>query len=109
MEPRELETLLAKVGGKYKLVTLFQKRMRELQRGLPRLTETDSTNLWDIVSKETMENKVDLIMGVEAEHMRKELAQREAEELAESERKGDKGGDKGEKAKLPKPAEAKAD
>ena len=105
MEPRELETLLAKVGGKYKLVTLFQKRMRELQRGLPRLTETESTNLWDIVSKEVMENKVDLIMGVEAETMRKELAQREAEELAESERKGEKG----EKGKLPKPAEAKAE
>ena len=32
MEPKELETLLAKVGGKYKLVTLYQKRMRELQR-----------------------------------------------------------------------------
>ncbi|HYG76726.1 MAG TPA: hypothetical protein VEK08_17105 [Planctomycetota bacterium] len=107
MEPRELETLLAKVGGKYKLVTLFQKRMRELQRGLPRLAESESTNLWDIVSREVLETKVDLVMGAEAEQMRKELAQREAEELAESERKGEK--EKGEKAKLPKPAEAKAE
>ena len=99
MEAHELEKLLAKVGGKYKLVTLYQKRMRELQRGLPRLVETDSTNLWDIVSQEIFENKVDLIMGVEAEQMRKEIAQRETEELAEAEAKG----------KLPKPAEAKAE
>lgn len=99
MEAHELEKLLAKVGGKYKLVTLFQKRMRELQRGLPRLVESESTNLWDIVSKEIFDNKVDLIMGVEAEQMRKELAQRESEELAEAEAKG----------KLPKPAETKAE
>ena len=98
MEANELENLLAKVGGKYKLVTLYQKRMRELQRGLPRLVESESPNLWDIVSKEIFGNKVDLVMGVEAEQMRKELAQRESEELAEAEAKG----------KLPKPAEAKA-
>src|SRR5262245_51082656 len=99
MEARELESLLAKVGGKYKLVTLFQKRMRELQRGLPRLVESESTNLWDVVSKEVFDNKVDLVMGSEAEQMRKELAQRESEELAEAEAKG----------KLPKPAaEAKS-
>lgn len=99
MEAHELEKLLAKVGGKYKLVTLFQKRMRELQRGLPRLVEHESTNLWDVVSKEVFDNKVDLVMGAEAEQMRKEIAQRETEELAEAEAKG----------KLPKPAEAKAE
>lgn len=91
MEPKELETLLAKVGGKFKLVTLFQKRMRELQRGLPKLIEGDSTNLWEVVGREVMENKCDLIMGEEAEQMRKELAAREAEELAESEAKSGKG------------------
>jgi DNA-directed RNA polymerase subunit K/omega len=99
MEAKELESLLAKVGGKYKLVTLFQKRMRELQRGLPRLVETDALNPWDVVAKEIMDSKVDLIMGEEAEQMRKEVAQREVEELAEAEKKG----------KLPKPAEVKAE
>ena len=99
MEAKELESLLAKVGGKYKLVTLFQKRMRELQRGLPRLIETDATNPWDVVAKEISDGKVDLIMGEEAEQMRKEVAQREVEELAEAEKKG----------KLPKPVEVKAE
>ena len=98
MEARELELLLAKVGGKYRLVTLYQKRMRELQRGLPRLVLLDSTNNWDVVSKEIMDSKVDLIMGEEAEVMRKELAAREAEEAGE-------GAAKGEQPKLPKAAE----
>ncbi|HLX60346.1 MAG TPA: DNA-directed RNA polymerase subunit omega [Planctomycetota bacterium] len=106
MEPRQLEELLNKVGGKYKLVTLFQKRMRELQRGMPRLVNIDSTNLWDVVSKEIMESKVDLIMGEEADQMRKELALRESEE-AEKADKADK--NKAREAKEAKALEAKAD
>ena len=86
MEPKELENLLGKVGGKYKLVTLYQKRMRELQRGLPRLVPSETGNLWDIVSTEIMTSKVDLAVGEEAEHMRRELALREAEE-AEGDKK----------------------
>ncbi|HYF48922.1 MAG TPA: DNA-directed RNA polymerase subunit omega [Planctomycetota bacterium] len=104
MEAKELQDLLKKVGGKYKLVTLYQKRMRELQRGLPRLTDVESGNMWEIVSKEIMTSKVDLIMGEEAEHMRKELALREAaEEENEKRLKGE-----GAKAEAPK-AEAKAE
>jgi DNA-directed RNA polymerase subunit K/omega len=87
MEAQELEKLLAKVGGKYKLVTLFQKRMRELQRGLPRLAEApDGCSLWEVVAHEIRSNKVDLVMGEDAEQMRKELAAREAEEAAEAAR-----------------------
>ena len=91
MEPKELELLLNKVGGKYKLVTLYQKRMRELQRGLPRLVSSETGNLWEIVSNEIMTSKVDLIMGEEADQMRKELALREAEDNAEAEKKGKRG------------------
>ena len=86
MEPKQLEDLLNKVGGKYKLVTLFQKRMRELQRNMPKLVVTDSTNLWDITSEEIMQAKVDLVMGEEADEMRKELALREAEENEKAEK-----------------------
>src|SRR4029079_4241836 len=86
----QLEQLLNKVGGKFKLVTLFQKRMRELQRNMPKLVLTDSNNLWEIVSQEIMQSKVDLIMGEEADAMRKELALREAEE-AEKSKKSEKG------------------
>lgn len=87
MEPKELESLLNKVGGKYKLVTLYQKRMRELQRGLPRLVPSETGNPWDIVSREIMTSKVDLVMGEEADSMRRELALREAEDNADAERK----------------------
>jgi DNA-directed RNA polymerase subunit K/omega len=106
MEAKELEQLLAKVGGKYKLVTLYQKRMRELQRGMPRLVEgMTEGSMWDVVSKEIMTSKVDLLMGEEAETMRKELALREAEELADAESKN-----KRERMEAPKapPAEAPA-
>jgi DNA-directed RNA polymerase subunit K/omega len=105
MEPKELEQLLAKVGGKYKLVTLYQRRMRELQRGMPRLVEGNEGTMWDVVSKEIMTNKVNLLMGEEAEAMRKDLALREAEELADAEAKG-----KRERMEAPKapPAEAPA-
>jgi hypothetical protein len=96
MEPKELEGLLNKVGGTFKLVTLYQKRMRELQRGLPRLADTTSLSLWDIVTQEIMESKVDLIMGEEADQMRKELALREAEESEKAD-KADKA-DRAEKA-----------
>lgn len=86
MEAQEIEGLLNKVGGKFKLVTLYQKRMRELQRGLPKLVEIDSLDMWEVVAKEINTSKVDLIMGVEAEQMRKDLAARGAEEVAEAEK-----------------------
>lgn len=100
MDTKELEDLQAKLGGKYKLVTLYQKRLRELQRGMPKLTETTAQDPWDIVTHEIMSGKVDLIMGEEAEQMRKEIALREAEE-------GEKEGDKREKK--PKQIEAKGE
>jgi|ERR1043165_4502701 DNA-directed RNA polymerase subunit omega len=86
MEPKQLEELLNKVGGKYKLVTLFMKRMRELQRGMPKLVAVESQSLWDVVSKEIMDSKVDLVMGEEADTMRKELALRESEEAEKAEK-----------------------
>ena len=91
MEPKELESLLHKVGGKFKLVTLFQKRMRERQRNMPMLVAMpENSSIWDVVTAEIMESKVDLIMGDEAELMRKEIVAREAEEAAAEESKGKK-------------------
>lgn len=104
METKELEDLQAKVGGKYKLVTLYQKRLRELQRGLPRLADGTTPDPWDTVYSEVMSGKVDLVMGEEAEQMRKEIALREAEEGGgDDKEKGDKG------KREPKQLEAKAE
>ncbi|MCZ7645710.1 MAG: hypothetical protein M5U26_10570 [Planctomycetota bacterium] len=76
--------ILHKCGGTYKAVVLFQKRLRELVRGLPPLVETkgdQELDLWDAVAREILSSKVDLIMGEEAERMRREQAAREADEL----------------------------
>lgn len=81
MEPGMMDKLVIKVGGKYRLVCLFQKRMRELVRGLPPLVETEGgEDLWDLAAREISEGKVELVMGEEAERMRRDLALREAEE-----------------------------
>ena len=87
MQPHMLDKLLAKVGGKYKLVSLYQKRIRELVRGLPPLVETDGLDNWQIVSREILEGKVELITGEEGDRMRREQAARESEELAALESK----------------------
>ena len=57
---------------------------------MPRLVPSETGNLWEIVSKEIMTSKVDLAVGEEADHMRRELALREAEE-AEGDKKGKRG------------------
>ena len=89
MDPKMMDSLLAKVGGKFKLVTLYQKRTRELMRGMPPLVETEGMNSLEVVGREILEGKVELIVGEEAEKMRRELAARESEELAALEhRKG---------------------
>ena len=89
MDPKTMDSLLARVGGKFKLVTLYQKRARELMRGMPPLVETEGLNSLEIVAKEILEGKVELITGEEAEKMRRELAVRESEEIAALEhRKG---------------------
>ena len=93
MDPKMQDRLLAKVGGKFKLAVLIQKRMRELVRGMPPLAlHDDPTDLWGIVSKEIMEDKVDLITGEAAEKIRREIAVREAEELEAKEARESKDG-----------------
>lgn len=87
MEPEVLDKLLTKVGGKFKLVALYQKRMRELVRGLPPLIESQNMDPWDITTREIMNNKAELIVGEEAERIRKEQAAREAEEAASADKK----------------------
>jgi DNA-directed RNA polymerase subunit K/omega len=81
MEPHLLEQLLAKVGSKYKLVCLYHKRVRELMRGMPPLVETSSNNLWEIVSREILEDKIKLLTGEEGDKYRKEIRAKEAEAL----------------------------
>jgi DNA-directed RNA polymerase subunit omega len=80
MDPQTQVKLLAKIGGRFKLVSLVQKRQRELMRGLPPLVEAPPHDLWRIVCEEILADKVQLVTGEEAERLRKEQAAREAGE-----------------------------
>ena len=93
-EHLDMEALEAKAGGRFRLVTLFQKRVRELQRGLPPLVKTDAASIEDIVAEEILKDKIWLVTGDEAKELRlerevelKELERqrRAAEEAAASE------------------------
>lgn len=59
-ELREYETLAAKVGGKFKLTTLLQKRMAELMFGAPPLVENPTKDLFETALRELAEGKTTL-------------------------------------------------
>jgi len=62
MESKEsrmrIEEAIEKVGGRFKLTVLIQKRLQELNKGAPRLVETDSKNLIDVVLDEILNDKI---------------------------------------------------
>ena len=68
-----IDDLVKKAGGRYGLVTLIQKRMRELQRGLPSLVERKTTFLETAID-ELVGDKVWLATGKEAEELREKRA-----------------------------------
>ena len=55
-----LDELEAKVGGRFQLTALLQKRIRELVAGAPRLVDTRSDNPIDIAIEEVRAGKVSL-------------------------------------------------
>ena len=58
---RIIDELETKVGGRFLLTVLLQKRIRELVAGAPRLVETRSENPIDIAIEEIRAGKIDLI------------------------------------------------
>jgi DNA-directed RNA polymerase subunit K/omega len=68
-----LEDLSRETGGRYLLVTLMQKRLRELQHGQPPLVENIKGLLpHEVVAEEVRQGKVWLITGEEALEIRRE-------------------------------------
>lgn len=59
-EIREYETMAAKVGGKFKLAVLLQKRMAELMFGAPPLVENPTKDLFETALREVAEDKITL-------------------------------------------------
>lgn len=58
---RILDELEAKVGGRFQLTALLQKRIRELVAGAPRLVDTRSDNPIDVAIEEVRAGKVSLV------------------------------------------------
>lgn len=76
MENLDLDRLTQIVGGRYSLVSLMQKRLRELQLGHPPLIE-DIKDLrpFEIVAEEIRQEKIWLVTGEGADKLRKVRAQ----------------------------------
>ncbi|MBI5368438.1 MAG: DNA-directed RNA polymerase subunit omega [Planctomycetes bacterium] len=57
----KIEDAIKKVGGRFKLTVLVQKRIQELNKGAPRLVSSTSKNLIDVVLDEILQDKIHLV------------------------------------------------
>ena len=91
------EELVQMVGGKFRLTSLMQKRIVELNRGAPALVEfedNDEPTLKQIVIKEILEGKIELAKREELDQALQEAVIADKPEDAEgSEGEGDEDGD----------------
>ena len=74
------EKLVKMVGGKFRLTSLIQKRIVELNRGSPPLVEfedNEEPTLRDIVIKEILEGKIELAAREELDHALQEAVSTE--------------------------------
>ncbi len=82
----ELYDLAQAAGGRFRLVTLMQKRLRELQQGAPPLVENiENLEDYEIVAEEIRQKKIWLITGQEAEDIR-EISRKEFEARRDTKR-----------------------
>ena len=58
---RVIDELEQKVGGRFMLTALLQKRVRELVAGAPRLVDIRSENPIDVAIEEIRAGKIDLV------------------------------------------------
>ncbi len=66
------DAIIKKVGGKFILTALIQKRLAELLRGSrPLIEDTEGKTLLEIVVQEIMQDKIAVDDGLPAEDMEK--------------------------------------
>ncbi len=58
LEELKEEDIIKKVGGRFKLSTLIQKRLVQLNRGSRPLVEMNTDNMMAVVLREIMEDKI---------------------------------------------------
>lgn len=66
LEALKEEAIVNKVGGRFKLSTLIQKRMVQLNRGSRALVEMQTKNLMEVVVQEILQDKIYLDTSGEA-------------------------------------------
>ena len=58
--PIREEDVVAKVGGRFSLAALVQKRLRELMSGAQKLVDSPSRDFLQVIYQEIMEDKIEL-------------------------------------------------
>jgi DNA-directed RNA polymerase subunit omega len=69
LEELKEEEIVNKVGGRFKLSTLIQKRLVQLNQGSRALVNVDTHDKMSIVLQEIMQDKIVLNMDNEVQHM----------------------------------------
>ena len=83
MEVDRLEKLTTKVGGRFRLTSLLQKRLTELVKGSPPLVDLPSNNYFEVAIREIEEGRIELIEAPKvgaAERLLAPLEEKEEEE-----------------------------
>ncbi len=65
LEELKEEEIVNKVGGRFKLSTLIQKRLVQLNRGSRPLVDNPSENKMEVVLQEILQDKISLTAGGE--------------------------------------------
>lgn len=62
MDTRQLiDEAVRKVGGRFKLTVLLQKRIQELNKGAQKLVETEGASLLETALQEVLAGKISLV------------------------------------------------
>ena len=61
MDVDRLEHLTQKVGGRFRLTALLQKRLAELVKGSPPLVDLPPNNFFEIALREIEEGRIELL------------------------------------------------
>jgi len=81
LEELKEEEIVNKVGGRFKLSTLIQKRLVQLNQGSRALVNVDTHDKMSIVLKEIMEDKITLSMNNEVQTLDEQIAAFEGPDL----------------------------
>ena len=81
LEELKEEYIVNKVGGRFKLSTLIQKRLVQLNQGSRALVSVDTHDKMSIVLAEIMQDKISLSMSNEVQTLDEQIAAFEGPDL----------------------------